>query len=361
MTKAAELAKMGEVLTNSQIGGRRNIIINGAMQISQRATSATDQSGAVGYPCLDRFRHTQTTTAGRYTVSQESTTDLEGFGEALKIACTTADTSIAATERFMLVQRIEGFNLQGLEKGFSTAKSVTASFYVKGHDSATYVVGLYDVDNDRFIGQTFSVTTSWARQTVTFAGDTTGKIGNDNTNNLELRFYIHAGSNYTSGTLDTSWATTTNANTAVGINSIFESTSATFFLTGVQLELGSQATPFEHRSFGEELGLCQRYFEYRTGGISSGIANSGSTVQSTLSFHVTKRAAPTTALVGTPIGNDGTQEQNVTGINNNYNIGAQGTLIDLACSLSNTTSPKSPALIYSNPATPSAITLDAEL
>jgi len=260
MTKAAELAKMGEVLTNSQIGGRRNIIINGAMQVAQRGTSASAQSGAVAYPCLDRFRHTQTATDGRYTVSQESITDLEGFGKALKIACTTADTSIASTERFMLVQRIEGFDLQGLEKGFSTAKPVTASFYVKGHDSATYVVALYDVDNDRFIGQTFSVTTSWARQTVTFAGDTTGKLGNDNTNNLELRFYIHAGSNYTSGTLDTSWGLTTNANTAVGINSIFESTSATFFLTGVQLEVGSQATPFEHRSFGEELALCQRYF-----------------------------------------------------------------------------------------------------
>jgi len=127
------------------------------------------------------------------------------------------------------------------------------------------------------------------------------------------------------------------------------------------MEVGSQATPFEHRSFGEELSLCQRYFEYRTGGISSGVVNGSSTVQSTLSFHVTKRVAPTTALVGTPIGNDGTQEQNVTGINNNFNISVQGTLIDLACSLSNTTSPKSPALIYSNPATPSAITLDAEL
>ena len=260
MSKAAELAKMGEVIDNGQIGGRRNIIINGDMQISQRATSASAQSGAVGYPCLDRFRHTQTATDGRYTVSQESITDLEGFGKCLKIACTTADTSIAATERFILEQRIEGFNLQGLEKGFSTAKSVTVSFYVKGHDSATYVVALYDVDNDRFIGQTFNVTSSWASQTVTFAGDTTGKLGNDNTNNLALRFYIHAGSNYTSGTLATSWGSTTNANTAVGINSIFESTSATFFLTGVQLEVGSTATPFEHRSYGEELALCQRYF-----------------------------------------------------------------------------------------------------
>jgi hypothetical protein len=305
MTKAAELAKMGEVLTNSQIGGRRNLIINGAMQISQRATSASAQSGATSYPCLDRFRHEQTTTAGRYTVSQESITDLEGFGKALKIACTTADTSIASTERFMLVQRIEGFNLQGLEKGFSTAKPVTASFYVKGHDSATYVVALYDVDNDRFIGQTFSVTTSWARQTVTFAGDTTGKLVNDNTNNLELRFYIHAGSNYTSGTLDTSWGTTTNANTAVGINSIFESTSATFFITGVQLEIGSQATPFEHMSFSEDLELCQRYFELKDGGICNGMSVSTTSIQSGFSYRVPKRAPASLSLQGTVYSNDG--------------------------------------------------------
>ena len=126
------LVKVQSRGTENVGGGRKNLIINGAMQVAQRGTSASAQSGAESYPCLDRFRHTQTATDGRYTVSQESITDLEGFGKALKIACTTADTSIASTERFILEQRIEGFNLQSLEKGFSTAKPVTASFYVKG-------------------------------------------------------------------------------------------------------------------------------------------------------------------------------------------------------------------------------------
>jgi len=261
MTKAAELAKMGEVLTNGQIGGRRNMVINGAMQVAQRATSVTGLGdGDEGYVAQDRWRHTVAAGAGRYTATQTAITDLPGFANCFKMACTTADTSIAATERFMFVQRIEGQDLQQLKKGTSDAEKVTVSFYVKGHDSATYVCALYDVDNDRFVGATFPVTTSWARQTITFPADTTGALGNDNTNDLELRFILHAGSNFTSGTLATAWESATVANFAVGINSIFESTSATFFLTGVQLEVGSQATPFEHRSFGEELALCHRYF-----------------------------------------------------------------------------------------------------
>ena len=262
MTKAAELAKMGEVLTNSQIGGRRNIIINGAMQVAQRATSVTGLGdGDEGYVAQDRWRHTVAAGAGRYTATQTAITDLPGFANCFKMACTTADTSIAATERFMFVQRIEGQNLQQLKKGTSDAEKVTVSFYVKGHDSATYVCALYDVDNDRFVGATFPVTTSWARQTITFPADTTGALGDDNTNDLELRFILHAGSNFTSGTLATAWESATAANFAVGINSIFESTSATFFLTGVQMEVGSVATPFEHASsFGEQLFLCQRYY-----------------------------------------------------------------------------------------------------
>ena len=264
MTKAAELAKMGEVLTNSQIGGRRNIVINGIHKLSQRGTADVTGlgDGDEGYPLTDRWRHTVGAGAGRYTASQEAITDLPGFTTCLKIACTTADTSIAASERFILEQRIEGQDLQQLKKGTSDAEKVTVSFYVKGHDSATYTVGLYDTDG-RQVGATFSVTTSWARQTVTFPGDTTGVLANDNTAQLHLRFFLHGGSNYTSGTFATAWESATNANQiSSSANSIFESDSATFFITGVQMEVGSVATPFEHRSYGEELVLCQRYYHF---------------------------------------------------------------------------------------------------
>jgi len=263
MTKAAELAKMGEVLTNSQIGGRRNIAYNGAMQISQRSTSETGLGATTGYHTVDRFVLNMGNTAGRLTMSQESITDLSGFAKAVKLDCTTADTSIASNERLIFVQRFEGQDLQQIKKGTSDAERVTVSFYVKGNANATYTLELADEDNSRFVAQEFSVTSSWTRVVKTFVADTTGKFDNDNAHSMSLNIWLHAGSDFTGGTF-TSNTVHTTANQRVGDNqtSFYDSTDRTFFITGVQLEVGSQATPFEHRSFGEELALCQRYFQY---------------------------------------------------------------------------------------------------
>ena len=259
MTKAAELAKMGEVLTNSQIGGRRNIVINGAMQVAQRATSATGL-GADGntYNTCDRWHLSCANTAGRFTMSQVADVH-DGFANALKFECTTADTSIAAGEFVILTQRFEGQDVQQFKKGSSDAESITVSFYVKGNASATYALELFDNDNSRQASQLFSVTTNWTRVIKTFTPDTTGAFDDDNATSLELNIFLHAGSNLTSGTLSSTFASNTNANRAAGISSFLDSTDRTFFITGVQLEVGSQATPFEHRSFGEELNLCRRY------------------------------------------------------------------------------------------------------
>jgi len=266
MTKAAELAKMGEVLTNSQIGGRRNIVINGAMQISQRSTSETGLGATTGYHTVDRFVLNMGNTAGRLTMSQESITDLSGFAKAVKLDCTTADTSIASNERLIFVQRFEGQDLQQIKKGTSDAERVTVSFYVKGNANATYTLELADEDNSRFVAQEFSVTSSWTRVVKTFVADTTGKFDNDNAHSMSLNIWLHAGSDFTGGTF-TSNTVHTTANQRVGDNqtSFYDSTDRTFFITGVQLEVGEQATPFEHRSFGEELGLCQRYYQQFSG------------------------------------------------------------------------------------------------
>ena len=315
MTKAAELAKMGEVLTNSQIGGRRNMIINGGMQISQRSSSAVTGIGASdGYFTCDRWNfNTNGNSAGRLTMSQASDGP-SGLANCLKLECTTADTSIAAAERFFIEQKLEGQDVQQLKKGTSDAEKITISFYVKGHDSATYTVGLYEGTSGRKIAATFPVTTSWVRQTVTFDGDTSGVIPDDNTAQLHLRFYLHAGSNYTSGTLGTSWNADGNTTQISSDgNSFFESTSATFFLTGVQLEVGSQATPFEHRSFGEELALCQRYYyhtysygspagttfnqDYESPIIIIGTGNHGMGVCNAV-YPVEMRAVPTVSFYG---------------------------------------------------------------
>ena len=261
MTKAAELAKIGEVATNGQIGGRRNIVINGAMNVAQRGTSQAGITASAneGYTTVDRFTFDGSTHGGAFTASQ-STDAPDGFKTSLKMDCTTADTSTAAGELQMLQTRFEGQDLQQLKKGTSSAEKVTVSFYVKGNASATYMCELQDSDNGRTNGQTFAVTTDWTRVILTFVGDTSGALDNDNALSLRLSFWFNAGSTYTGGTF-TSNQWTTTANERVGtITNFFDSTNREFFITGIQLELGSQATPFEHRSFGEELGLCQRYY-----------------------------------------------------------------------------------------------------
>tara|TARA_R100000951_G_scaffold27324_1_gene23243 strand:+ start:1453 stop:2535 length:1083 start_codon:yes stop_codon:yes gene_type:complete len=259
MTKAAELAKMGEVITNSQIGGRRNIIKNGNFQCWQRSTSETGLGASAGYFTADRWRISTGNSAGRFTMNRTAG-DPDGFNYGLVINCTTADTSIAANETMLIQQKIEGQDLQQLKKGTSSAEPVTISFYAKIVGSATdFAVTLYDSDNSRFISKLFTFTTDWVRYYWTVPGDTTGTLDQDANSSLQLWFWLHAGSDHTSGTLQTSWGSDTNANRAVGIDSIYSSTDNEFYLAGVQMEVSSQATNFEHRSFGEELALCQRY------------------------------------------------------------------------------------------------------
>jgi len=262
MTKAAELAKMGEVITNSQIGGRRNIVINGAMNVAQRGTSQTGISASANesYSTVDRFRFDGGSHGGVLTASQ-STDAPTGFSNSFKMDCTTADTSIAAGEYFIFQTSFEGQDVQQFAKGTSSAKPITVSFYVKGNASATYTVELRDVDNSRRNSQEFSVTTDWVRITRTFVADTTGTLDDDNANSFALQFWLHAGSTYTGGThTDNVWHNTNNQIVGDNNTSFFDSTDRTFFITGLQMEVGSQATPFEHRSFGEELALCQRYW-----------------------------------------------------------------------------------------------------
>jgi len=261
MTKAAELAKMGEVLTNSQIGGRRNIIINGAMQVAQRGTSSTGLGASDGYYTVDRFGLNFSSTSARLTMTQDSPTDLNGFTKALKLDCTTADTNIGSGEYIQLHYRIEGQDLQQLKKGTSDAEKITVSFYVKGNASATYTCEIEDVDNNRYNSQEFSVTTSWTKVTLTYNADTTGVLDNDNGQSMAINFWLHVGSNFTSGThTDNVWHTTATQRVGDNQTSFADSTDRTFFITGIQMEVGSQATPFEHRSFDEELALCQRYY-----------------------------------------------------------------------------------------------------
>lgn len=274
MSQARDLADLGSSAEAGTVTGD-SLVINGDMAVAQRGTSSTGLGASEGYYTVDRFQLGVggTATAGRLTMSQDSDAPI-GFGSCIKLACTTADTSIAADENLRLITVLEGQNLQAFKKGTANAESMTLSFYVKGNSSATYVIELYDTDNARHICSTFSVTTSWQRVEITFDGDTTGEFGNDNGGSLRLHFWLHAGSNYNSGTLATSWAANTNANRAVGADSFYDSTSRTFQITGLKLEVGSTATPFKHESYADNLAKCQRYFQRFTHSTSSnGLAN----------------------------------------------------------------------------------------
>ena len=315
--------------------GRRNIVINGAMQVAQRGTSATGKGASSNF-LVDRFKANHNgNSAGRYTVSQVADVH-DGFASALKFDCTTADTSIGSSERFFIEYPMEGQDLQQFRKGSSDAKDFVVSFYAKANGNFTYVVGFYDADNNRTVSRTFAVTSSWQRFTINFGADTAGAFGNDNALSLQLRFYLHVGSNYTSASLQTSWNAVNNAATAGGMTSSFySSTDNTFFLTGVQLEVGdksdgtSTATDFEHRSFAEELSLCQRYFSKISSiDVAAYHATGGSAPTENLTYLQTMRSAPTCTLIrqsGDSFNLGNINQRNITVDSFNFYVNASST------------------------------------
>lgn len=300
------LTKVDPSVVDDQVFGRRNVIINGSMQVAQRTTSTTDIGASGGYRGCDRWQIVTNGISGRLTQSQE-TDSPDDFGFSTKLACTTADTSIGASDYFILQYDVEGQDLKRFGKGTSSAKEFTISFFVKGNASANYTLELYDTDNNRQISKTYSVTTSWSRVELTYPADTTGANTADSTSGLSLKFWLHAGTDRTSGTLNSSaWGAGSNTSSRVSSSStnFFDSTSRTFFITGVQLEVGSQATPFEHLTFGEELALCERYYQRINNPMLRGVASttSATTVAVNrlgLSLKSEMRAAPTIAIAGT--------------------------------------------------------------
>ena len=242
--------------------GRRNLIINGAMQVAQRGNTDSVTSG---YGGADRFKFDRSG-AAVVTLRQQgvgnSPTD-QGFGFCQQIDVTTQDDSLAAGDYALLSYRFEGQDLQQLKKGTANAQQVTLSFYIKSPKTGTHIVELVDQSNSgRHVNKayTVSVADAWEKKTVTFPMETSNTITNDNARRMDLNWWLAAGSTYTSGTLQTDWGADTNANRAVGQVNCMDSTDNNVYITGVQLELGSQATAFEHQSFPEDLALCQRYY-----------------------------------------------------------------------------------------------------
>jgi len=296
MSKAAELA----ALIGSQASlAMRNLIINGDMQVSQRGTSSTDvpSHSTNYYPLIDQIAVESNNSAGRLTMSQADVTDLAGFTKAMKLDCTTADTSIAADEYFLFEKRIEGQDLQGLGHGTSGAKPVTISFYVKG-TANTYMCELQNYDASKISSNQFAVTTSWNRISITVPANTANTISNDNGNGFWLNFWIHAGSTFTGGTYSANaWQSLVNNKRASGIGSFFSSTNNELFITGLQMEIGTVATPFKHESFGDNLARCQRYYSKIEYSNWSGRVSSGNAYYMHDGLRQTMRANPTASIL----------------------------------------------------------------
>jgi hypothetical protein len=258
MSKAAELA----ALIGSQSAlSDRNLVINGAMQVAQRG-DVTGITGANKFGGADRFA-TNGTAYGTVSLVQEADAP-EGFAKSQRVKFTTARSTTGAGDHFVIGTRLEGQDLQRFKKGTSNAESMTVSFYAKASQATTIQLELFDADNNRHAGKEFAITTSWARYSYSFAGDTTGAFDNDNAVSLYVFFWLGAGTTFTSGTNpDGSWISNDNSrrvHSDVG-TTFMDTLNAEFNLTGVQLEVGEQATPFEHRSFHDELRRCKRYFE----------------------------------------------------------------------------------------------------
>jgi hypothetical protein len=249
-----------------------NLLINGAMQVAQRSTSVALISSGNTYHTADRYK-TEMSSLGTWTQSVENDAPTgSGFRKSLKMLCTTANASPAGGNYCVFYQLLEGQNLQAIRKGTASAQTLTVSFWVKSGVIGTYICEAFDLDNNRQVSKSYTINAinTWEYKTLTFPADTTGAFDNDNGASLHLQWFLGAGSNFTSGTLNTVWNTSVNANRAVGqVNLAAGNNAAVNYwqMTGAQLTVGSIATPFEFKSYADDLRACQRYY-YRLGNTS---------------------------------------------------------------------------------------------
>ena len=282
-------------IADTAVHGVRNLIHNGAMTVAQRGADNLNITSASGgtFAC-DRFKfYLSLGGTAQFDLQQvaEAPTG-SGFSNSLKVSCDVTDT-LTAGHYLFLEYNLEGQDVQNLKKGTSSAESVTLSFWLKSNKTASGQVNFRDHDNTRLISKTSTVSAAdtWQYITLTFDGDTAGAITNDNTKGLSLEFYLDSGTTYSSGATPANWEALSQADRNATNFGLVSSTSNYWQITGVQLEVGDTATPFEHRSFGDELARCQRYYKEWSGNIeTAGRTKNGTT---TCNFALEMRTTPT--------------------------------------------------------------------
>jgi hypothetical protein len=241
---------------DTAVHGRRNLIINGAMEVAQRGTSFTSAANAAY--TLDRFVWYDIGT-GVVDISQATDTPNGNFKNSLKVDVTTADSSLAAGDLYAIIHHIEGTVSSQLGWGTSDAKTVTVSFWIKSPKTGTHSVAVQNSAQNRSRSEEFTVSSAntWEYKSVTFVGDTSGTWLTTTGVGIRLAFPLATGSNFAQAA--GSWGT---GNIYASTNQVncMDDAANNFFITGIQFEVGDKATPFEHRNIGEELALCQRYY-----------------------------------------------------------------------------------------------------
>jgi hypothetical protein len=314
-SKAFGLAQLGNAYADGALSNRSKII-NGAMTIDQRNAGAavTITTASASQYLLDRWYLRAEAAAGSKVSVQRSSVAPAGFSNSQLITSLSA-YAIGASEHFATVQAVEGFNAADLSWGTASAKTITVSFWVRSSLTGLFSGFILNGAANRcfVFSYTINAADTWEYKTITIPGDTTGTWVTDNGLGLYLNFTVAAGSSV-SGAAG-SWSSTFKRS-ATGQTSLVGTSGATFYITGVQLEAGDTATPFEHRSYGAELALCQRYYEksYNQGTVPGSITENnlglafgthsaaGNGNGYTLTFAVAKRATPTVTLYSTATG-----------------------------------------------------------
>ena len=294
----------GMTPTADSLQGFRNRVINGNMVIDQRnaGASVTINNAAILQYSVDRFYGYGQTSDGVFTLQQDADVPSgQGFRNSLKATVTTADASIGATQLYQIGQRIEGFNVADLGLGTAAASQITFSFWVRSSLTGTFGGALQNGGQNRSypFSYTISAANTWEKKTITLTGDTSGTWLTTNGTGLEVIWGLGVGSTYL-GTAN-AWAGSYLSG-VTGQTQVIATSGATFYITGVQLEAGSVATPFERRPYGTELVLCYRYFEksaefseqYRLTKTRESDRNRDIVIH----YKVDKRATPTITLAG---------------------------------------------------------------
>jgi len=350
-------------LNVGQLGGTRNLIINSQFQVAQRGTS----SASAGYQTVDRFRFTSSDMDQLAFTQSQDTTGPSGFTNSYKLTVTTPETTTEGEEQLFMYHCVEAQNLQQLGYGTSDAKQLTLSFWVKSSVTGAYCVAFYENDGNRLITSTYSISSAdtWEYKTITIDGDTSGTINNDNGGGLELYFFLSVGPDRKT-TDSTTWGTWTAAKFGYGqVADVAATSSATWQITGIQLEVGDVATPFEYEDYGTTLSKCQRYF--RTWGGNTGneriavgfyMDSTGFRVAIPLSPEM--RTAPSLG-VSPAVGNFSVEYNNTNGANSAMGLDQASTKIAALNSTTGLTAFAGAAGQLMCNSTSCRLTLDAEL